>query len=52
LLLLRDAAICSKRAPLAERFVLDAVAEFERRYTVVTSGDGLLISNHRDIIDY
>ena len=52
LLLLRDAAICSKRAPLAERFVLDAVAEFERRYTVVTSGDGLLINNHRDIIDY
>ena len=52
LLLLRDAAICSKRAPLAERFVLDAVAEFERRYSVVTSGDGLLINNHRDIIDY
>ena len=52
LLLLRDGAICAERAPIAERFVLDAVSEFERRYLVVTSGDDRLISNHRDIIDY
>ena len=52
LLLLRDGAISAERAPIAERFVLDAVSEFERRYLVVTSGDDRLISNHRDIIDY
>ena len=52
LLLLRDGAICAERAPIAERFVLDAVSEFERRYMVVTSGDDILIANHRDIIDY
>ena len=52
LLLLRDGAISEERAPIAERFVLDAVSEFERRYMVVTSGDDLLIGNHRDIIDY
>ncbi len=52
LLLLRDGAICAERAPIAERFVLDAVSEFERRYLVVTSGDDRLIANHRDIIDY
>ena len=52
LLLLRDGAICEERAPIAERFILDAVSEFERRFMVVTSGDDLLIGNHRDIIDY
>jgi alkylation response protein AidB-like acyl-CoA dehydrogenase len=52
LLLLRDGAICAERAPIAERFVLDSVSEFERRYLVVTSGDDKLIANHRDIIDY
>ncbi|MBE6363484.1 MAG: acyl-CoA dehydrogenase [Lentisphaerae bacterium] len=52
LLLLRDGAISAERAPIAERFVLDAVSEFERRYLVVTSGDDRLIANHRDIIDY
>jgi hypothetical protein len=52
LLLLRDGAICADRAPIAERFVLDAVAEFERRYINVCSGDTKLIANHRDIIDY
>ena len=52
LLLLRDGAICAERAPIAERYVLNAVTEFERRYLEVTSGDDLLITNHRDIIDY
>jgi hypothetical protein len=52
LLLLRDASICADRAPIAERYVLDAVAEFERRYLNVCSGDTKLIANHRDIIDY
>ncbi|MBO5924447.1 MAG: acyl-CoA dehydrogenase family protein, partial [Lentisphaeria bacterium] len=52
LLLLRDGAICAERAPIAERFVLNAVSEFESRYLVVTSGDDRLIANHRDIIDY
>ena len=52
LLLLRDGAICADRAPIAERYVLDAVAEFERRYLNVCSGDTKLIANHRDIIDY
>ena len=52
LLLLRDGAICADRAPIAERYVLDAVAEFERRFINVCSGDTKLIANHRDIIDY
>ena len=52
LLMLRDAAVDAERAPIAERFVLDSVAEFDSRYQVVTSGDDLLICNHRDIIDY
>ena len=52
LLLLRDANICADRAPIAERYVLDAVAEFERRFINVCSGDTKLIANHRDIIDY
>jgi alkylation response protein AidB-like acyl-CoA dehydrogenase len=52
LLLLRDAAICADRAAIAERYVLDAVTEFERRYLNVCSGDTKLIANHRDIIDY
>jgi len=52
LLLLRDAAISEERIPLAERYVLDSIAEYERRYQVVTSGDDLLIANHCDIINY
>ncbi|MBE6357248.1 MAG: hypothetical protein E7058_09090, partial [Lentisphaerae bacterium] len=52
LLLLRDASICADRAAIAERYVLDAATEFERRYLTVCSGDTKLIANHRDIIDY
>ncbi len=52
LLLLRDAALCAEREAIAERFVLDSIPEFEARYLKVTSLDGLLIDNRRDIIDY
>ena len=52
LLLIRDAAADAKRAPLAERYVLDAIRDFNRNKEYVTSGDDKLISNCRDIIDY
>ena len=52
LLLLRDAAKCADREPIAERFVLDAIPEFEARYLKVTSLDGTLIDNRRAVIDY
>ena len=52
LLLLRDAAKCADREAIAERFVLDAVPEFEARFMRVTSLDGTLIERRRDIIDY
>ncbi len=52
LLLLRDAMKCEERAAIAERFILDAVPEFEKRFMRVTSGDVTLIDNKRDIIDY
>jgi len=52
LLLLRDAAKCADREAIAERFVLDAVPEFEARYMRVTSLDSTLIERRRDIIDY
>ena len=52
LLLLRDAAKCADREAIAERFVLDAVPEFEARFLRVTSLDGTLIERRRDVIDY
>ena len=52
LLLLRDAMKCEDREAIAERFVLDAVPEFEKRFMRVMSGDVTLIDNNRDIIDY
>ena len=52
LLLLRDAMKCEDRAAIAERFILDSVPEFEKRFMRVTSGDVTLIDNKRDIIDY
>ena len=52
LLLLRDAAIEPKRAAIAERYVLDAMREFDLHYAIATSGDDRLIANRRDIIDY
>ena len=52
LLLLRDAMKCEERAAIAERWVLDAIPEFEKRFMRVMSGDVTLIDNNRDIIDY
>ncbi len=52
MLLLRDALKCDKRLPIAERYVLDSVPEFQKRYMRVMSNDTALIDNHRDIIDY
>ncbi len=52
MLMLRDAAKCADRAPIAERYILDSVTQFEMRRQRVTSGDSKLLSNKRDIIDY
>jgi hypothetical protein len=51
-LMLRDALKDSEREIFAERYILDAVPEFDRYYAVVTSGDVTLIDNHRELIDY
>ena len=51
LLLVRDAARCGDREAIAERYVLDAVSEFQKRFMRVMSGDVTLIDNNRDIID-
>lgn len=52
LLMLRDAKKDAKRVPLAERYILDAVHDFERNYQIVMSGDLSTIDRHRDVIDY
>ena len=52
LLLIRDAAADEKRAAIAERYVLDAIRDFDRNKAFVVSGDDRLITNRRDIIDY
>lgn len=52
LLLIRDAAADEKRAAIAERYVLDAIRDFDRNKAYVVSGDDRLITNRRDIIDY
>lgn len=51
-LMLRDALKDSERELLAERYVLDAVPEFDRSYAVVMSGDVTLIDNYRELLDY
>jgi len=51
-LILRDALKDSEREIFAERYVLDAVPEFDRSYAVVTSGDVTLIDNYRELLDY
>ncbi|HAE37886.1 MAG TPA: acyl-CoA dehydrogenase [Candidatus Riflebacteria bacterium] len=51
-LMLRDALKDSERELLAERYILDAVPEFDRSYAVVMSGDVTLIDNYRELIDY
>ena len=52
LLLLRDSLKSAERLPIASRYILDGQFEFEKRYLRITSGDTLLIENHRSIIDY
>ena len=52
LLLLRDGVKCADRAPIAERYVLNGINDFNQRYAQVMSGDVTLIANNRDIIDY
>ena len=50
--LINDAMKDAERAAIAERYVIDAVAEFKKNFEIVTSGDYTLIDNHRSIIDY
>jgi alkylation response protein AidB-like acyl-CoA dehydrogenase len=52
MLMLRDALKDDEREVLAERYILDAVSEFEKRYMRIMSGDVTVIDNHREIIDY
>ena len=52
LLMLRNATRDEARMPIAERFVLDAVVEVEKRYLRVLSGDMQLIEKKNDILDY
>ena len=52
LLMLRNATRDEDRMPIAERFVLDAVVEVEKRYLRVMSGDMQLIEKKNDILDY
>ena len=52
MLMLRDAQKCEDRFVLAERYILDARAEFAKRYAKVMSGDLTVIDHHRDVIDY
>ena len=50
--MLRDALKVSERENFAERYILDAIPEFDRYYAIVMSGDVTLIDNHRELIDY
>ena len=52
LLMLRNATRDADRMPIAERFVLDASVEVEKRYLRVISGDMQLIEKKNDILDY
>ena len=51
-LMLRDALKDNERAVLAEKFILNAIPEFEANYQLVMSGDTTTIDNHLDIIEY
>lgn len=51
-LMLRDAVKHSDREAFAERYILDAVPEFNCRYQIAVGGDMTVIDNHRTIIDY
>ena len=52
LLLLRDSAKCADRVVLAQRYILDAIPEFEKRYIRITSGEKTVVDTHRAVIDY
>ena len=52
LLMLRDAAKNSKREMLVEKFIVDALPDFNAKYEKVMSADYSTIDKHRDIIDY
>ena len=52
LLMLRDAMKDAAREVLAERYILDAVADFERNYLITMSDDMSTIDRHRSVIDY
>ncbi len=52
ILMLRDAALDAKRMPIAERYILDAIPDFNRNHQLVMSGDFSTIDRHRDVIDY
>jgi hypothetical protein len=51
-LMLRDALKCQEREILAEKFILDALPEFEARYRLVMSNDTTTIDRHSEIIHY
>ena len=52
LLLIRDALKDQKREAATERYVLDAIPEFERNILIVLSGDLSVIDRHSDVINY
>ena len=51
-LMLRDALKNPEREPLTEKFIVDALPEFEARHRRAMSNDYTTIDNHRTIIDY
>ena len=50
--MLRDAMKDAAREALAERYIMDAVADFERNYQLTMSDDLSTIDRHREVIDY
>lgn len=52
LLLLRDMAKDPAREAVTERYIRDAVEDFERNYQIVLNNDTSVIERHRAVIDY
>ena len=52
LLMLRDAMKDNAREALAERYILDAAADFSRNWQLVMADDLSTIDRHREVIDY
>ena len=50
--MLRDAQKDAKREALTERYILDAVHDFERNNQIILSNDLTTIDRHREVIDY